>query len=260
MMRLLLDESLATLPVTETVRAGLASLGLPVEILGGLKAGGVSPDDAALINTGEYGALQETHQLLANLAVIFDKEGPVVMRTPVRPDAIEQTPIRLIDASSSAELLARATVNSFFGIMPEGFLRDDAPDSQAIVVEGAMALTPPEAGFNEDLIRAWFILTSEAYVSHLLVIPNEASEEERAALASAADVLKAATVEHRRDIRTRIVQSTGLDRDRLTALFQATRWSLGTEDRRALLMLLQLGNKSRQAGPYVSKLQFAGEE
>ena len=259
-MRLLLDESLASLPITETVRAEFVSLDIPVEIRAGLKAADVGPTDAALINTGEYGALQETHQLLPNLAVVFDKEGPVVMRTPVRPDEIEQTPIRLIDAGSSAELLARATVNSFFGIMPEGYLRDEAPDSQAVVVEGAMALTPPEAGFNEDLTRAWFILTSEAYVSHLLVIPNEASEEERAALATAADALKTATVEHRRDVRTRIVQSTGLDRDRLTALFQATRWSLETEDRRALLMLLQLGNKSRQAGPYVSKLQFAGEE
>jgi len=259
-MRLLLDESLATLPVTETLRGELAVPGLPIEILAGLKATDVGPDDAALINAGEYGALQETHQLLADLAVVFDKEGPVVMRTPVRPDEIERTPIRLIDAGSSAELLARATMNSFFGIMPEGFLRDDAPDSQAVVVEGAMALTPPEAGFNEDLTRAWFILTSEAYVSHLLVIPNDASEQERVALAETANTLKTAIVEHRRDIRTRIVQSTGLDRDRLTTLFQATRWSLESEDRRALLLLLQLGNKSRQAGPYVSKLQFAGEE
>jgi predicted solute-binding protein len=259
-MRLLLDESLATLPVAETIRAGLAAPDLPVEIQAGLKAAGVGPTDAALINAGEYGALQETHQLLANLAVVFDKEGPVMMRTPVRPDEVEQTPIRLIDASSSAELLARATINSFFGIMPEGFLREDVPDSQAVVVEGAMALTPAEAGFNEDLTRAWFILTSEAYVSHVLAIPIEATEQERAVLASAADALKATTIEHRREVRTRIVQSTGLDRDRLTTLFQATRWSLEPEDRRALLMLLQLGNKSRQAGPYVSKLQFAGEE
>ena len=259
-MRLLLDESLATLPVTETVRSELVSLELPVEIQAGLKATGIGPNDAALVNAGEYGALQETHQLLANLAVVFDKEGPVVMRTPVRPDEVEKTPIRLIEAGSSAELLARATVNSFFGIMPEGFLHDDAPDLQVVVVEGALALTPPEAGFNEDLTRAWFILTSESYVSHLLVIPNEASEQERAVLAIAANSLKAATAEHRRDVRTRIVRSTGLDRDRLTALFQATRWSLESEDRRALLLLLQLGNKSRQAGPYVSKLQFAGEE
>ena len=182
------------------------------------------------------------------------------MRTPVRPDAIEKTPVRLIDAGSSAELLARATMNSFFGIMPEGYLHEDAPDSQAVVVEGAMALIPPEAGFNEDLTRAWFILTSEAYVSHLLVIPTEATEQERATLTSVADALKTATVEHRRNVRTRIADSTGLDRDRLTTLFQATRWSLETEDRRALLMLLQLGNKSRQAGPYVSNLQFSGEE
>lgn len=259
-MRLLLDESLATWPITETVRAELVALELPVEIRAGLKSADVGPEDAALISSGEYGRLMQTHQLLPNLAVIFDKEGPVMMRTPVRPDGIERTPIRLIDAGSSAELLARATMNSFFGIMPEGFLHDDAPDSQAVVVEGVMAMTPPETGFNEDLTRAWFILTAEAYVSHIVVIPADASETDRAALVAASERLAAGTVEHRRAVRTRMVEATGLDRERLTALFQATRWSLGDTDRRALLLLLQLGNKSREAGPYVSKLVFAGEE
>src|SRR6478735_6599456 len=99
-MRFLLDESLATMPVTEGVRGELIAPGLDVEICPGLKAGDVGPDDVALISAGEYGALQATHQLLPQLAVVFDKTGPVVMRTPVRPDEIEQSPIRLIDTGS----------------------------------------------------------------------------------------------------------------------------------------------------------------
>lgn len=259
-MRLLLDESLATMPVTEGVRGGLIAPGVEVEIRPGMKAADVGPDDAALIAAGEYGAVQATHTLLPHLAVVFDKSGPVVMRTPVRPDEIEQSPIRLVDAGSSAELLARATMNSFFGILPEGYFREGAADAQVVVVEGVLALTPPEAGFNEDLARAWFILTSEAYVSHILVMPADATETQRDHLATAACAISAATVEQRREIRKRVAEATGLDRDLLTTLFQATRWSLSADDRRALLMLLQLGNRSGEVGPYVPALQFAGEE
>ena len=259
-MRLLLDESLATMPVTEGVRGGLIAPSLEVEIRLGLKAADVGPDDAALIPAGEYGALQETHRLLPQLAVVFDKTGPVVMRTPVRPDEIEQSSIRLIDTRTSAELLARATMNSFFGILPEGYVRDDTADAQVVVVEGVLAMTPPEAGFNEDLARAWFILTSEAYVSDVFVIPADATNAQREDLTNVALSISAATVEQRREIRKRVADATGLDRDLLTTLFQATRWSLSTDDRRALLMLLQLGNRSGEVGPYVSALRFAGEE
>lgn len=259
-MRLLLDESLATMPITEGVRGGLIAPAAEIEICPGLTAAAVGPDDAALIAAGDYGKVQDTHRLLPQLAVVFEKAGPVMMRTPVRPDEIEQSPIRLIDAGSSAELLARATINSFFGIVPEGFLREGESNAQVAVVEGVLALTPPEAGFNEDLARAWFILTSEPYVSHLLVIPAGAPEAERDQLETAARAISTATVELRREIRKRVADATGLDRDLLTPLFQATRWALTEHDRRALLMLLQLGNRSGEAGPYVSALQFAGEE
>lgn len=258
-MQIVLDASFATQPLTEAVRGGFVEGADRFILRDGLRAGDVGAEEAALVPAGEYGALQETHQILPVLAVIFEREGPVVLRTPVRPDEIERTPVRLIDTSSSGELLARATLDPFFGITPAGYERDDAPDAQAVIVEGALALAPPEMGFNEDLVRAWYILTAEAYVSHILLVPTGISADDLAFVTEAAEALRTAADTSRRGIRTRIVTATGLDRERLTTLYQTTRWQLGPEDRRALLLLLQLGNKLGEVGPYVSQLAFAGE-
>lgn len=259
-MRLLIDDSLATSPLVEALRGEFVSLDIDTEIHFALTGAGVEAGDAALIPAGEYGALIETHAIEPDLAVVFDRIGPVALRTPVRPDGVEQTPIRLVDASSSAELLARATLDPFFGITPSGFFRDEAPDAEAVVIEGIGALAPPESGFSEDLAKAWYVLTSEPYVSHLLVSPIALDDAARSSLLAAAAALREAAIEHRRAVRTRIVAATGLDRDALIALFNATRWSLDSSDRRALLMLLQLGNRRGEVGPYVSSLRFAGEE
>lgn len=258
-MRFLIDDSLATSPLVEALRGEFLLLDLETEIRPELGAADVGADDAALLPAGEYGGLASTHAIEPELAVVFDRLGPVALRTPIRPDGVEQTPIRLIDASSSAELLARATLDQFFGITPSGFFREDAPDSEAVVVEGVQALTPPEAGFSEDLAKAWYVLTSESYVSHILVTPIAIDDASRAQLLQAAVSLREAAFEHRRAIRTRIVESTGLDREPLIVLFEATRWSLDAADRRALLLLLQLGNRRGEVGPYVSSLRFAGE-
>lgn len=258
-MRLVIDDSFTTAPIVEALRGELVNIDIETVLRSGLTAAGVEPDDAALIPVGEYGALLETHAIEVELAVVFDKAGPVALRTPVRPDGVEQTPIRLIDTSSSAELLARATLDPFFGITPSGFFRGDAPDAEAIVVEGGQAITPPEAGFSEDLAKAWYVLTSESYVSHILLSPLAIDADSRSQLLHAATALHDGVIEQRRAIRTRIAAATGVDRELLTTLYGATRWSLDTSDRRALLMLLQLGNRRGEVGPYVSSLRFAGE-
>jgi predicted solute-binding protein len=258
-MQIVLDASFATLPLTEAVRGGFAGEEARYSLREGLRAGDVGPQDAALAPAGEYGGLQETHQMVTSLAVVYDRVGPVMLRTPVRPDEIERTPIRLMETTSSGELLARATLDPFFGITPAGYERDDLPDAQAVIVEGALALTPQEMGFSEDLARAWYILTAESYVSHIMVVPKGISPDDLAEVQAAVQVLREAAETNRRAIRTRIVEATGLDRERLTTLYQATRWTLERDDRRALLLLLQLGNKLVEVGPYVSQLSFAGE-
>ena len=251
-MALLLDDTFAAWPLTEAVRANLIQGGFEFTFVEGLKADAVGPDDTALISTGELGRLQETHAVATHTAVVFDRTAPVALRSPVRPDGIERTPIQLIDVPSGGELLARATLDPFFGITPAGFFREPVEDAEAVVVGEAMALLPPEAGFSEDLGKAWYILTESSFVSHVLVVPKESSGESDLAFAA----LRSQAETSRRAIRGRIADATGIEKEALLALYQQTRFELADTDRRALLLLLQLGNRLGEVGPYVSEIAF----
>ncbi len=252
-MALLLDDAFAALPLVEAVRANLIQGGFEFSVVAGLKGSDVGPEDSALIAAGEFGHVQTTHKVNPALAVVFDRTAPVALRTPVRPDNIERTPIQLIDVSSSDELLARATLDPFFGITPAGFFREPTEDAQAVVVGGPLALSPPEAGFSEDLGKAWYILTEAPFVSHIVVTPQGSAGESNLAF----EALKGQAETSRRAIRGRISEATGIDKETLLALYPQTRFSLADADRRALLMLLQLGNRLGEVGPYVSGITWA---
>ena len=75
--------------------------------------------------------------------------------------------------------MARATLKPFYGIEVTGWVRDaEAPEAaraEAVIVEGTEALREPEAGFSEDLCRAWFILSGQPLVSHVLLAPRDLS-------------------------------------------------------------------------------------
>jgi hypothetical protein len=251
-MALLIDDSFAALPLAEAVRANLVPGGFEFALVPDLKGTDVGADDSALIQAGDFGHLQETHKVAPHLAVVFDRTAPVALRTPIRPDGIERTPIQLVETGSSAELLARATLDPFFGITPAGFYRETVEDAEAMVVSGAMALLPPEAGFSEDLGKAWYILTEAPVVSHILVVPKASNGESDLAFAA----LKLQAETSRRAIRGRIAEATGVDKEALLALYQQTRFSLADSDRRALLLLLQLGNRLGEVGPYVSSVEY----
>jgi hypothetical protein len=252
-MALLLDDSFAALPIVEAARANLVQGGFAFSLIPNLTAAGVGPDDSALIAAGEFGHLQATHNVSPHLAIVFDRTAPVALRTPVRPDGIERTPLQLIDVDASGELLARATLDPFFGITPAGVFREPIADAEAVVVGGALAISPPEAGFSEDLGKAWYILTEAPFVSHVLVVPKGAGGASDLAFAA----LKSQAETSRRAIRIRIAEATGADRDALLALYEQTRFSLDDADRRALLMLLQLGNRLGEVAPRVAEITYA---
>jgi len=262
-VRLLIHDTLVTTPIAFPVAAGWAepAFGLAIELRDGVDAAEVGPEDAALLPAPEIARLQETHQIVPDAAVVAEGEGAVALRTAVRPDEVEQTPVRLLGASSTAEFLARATLRPFYGIEATAWPRSDddpaAADAHAVVVEGADALRPPEAGFAEDLCRAWFILTGLPVVSHLLAAPLAA---DRAALAPLLATLAAvrdagASSDRRRVWRAALAERHALPREPILALFGRQRFALAPEDRPALLQLLQRGG--RGAGyPPVGPLRF----
>lgn len=259
-MRLLIDDALATASFTQPLKAGW--LDSPADVVlavvhPNLTAGDVGPDDIALVPSAEVPALRDTHRVAPDAAVVFGETGTVVMRCPVRPDEIERTPIRLWQTSSFGETLARATLRPFYGITPERWTAEDEDGAaaQVVVVEGPEALRPPEAGFAEDLCRAWLILTAQPAVGHVLVVPKSAERGDlEPALAMVAALRERGTA-RRREIRRALAAEHALPLDRLNALFAPMRLSLEPTDHPAVLALLHRGHPGG-ATPPVRTMEF----
>ena len=261
-MRLLLDDALATAPCVLPLSAGwLETLpsGVTLEVRTGLAAEAIGADDAALVPSGELYVLQATHRVAPDVAVVFADVGTVVLRCPVRPDEVEATPVKLWGTSSFGEVLARATVRPFYGIPPQRWSVSDEPEAQAVVVEGPEALRPPEAGYSEDLSRAWFIMTGEPAVGHVLVVPRAAERGDLAPVFSALTALRETGAVRRRDVRRALVEAHGVPQERVNALHATSRFALDPTDRRSLLMLLQQGHPGGQL-PLVRGLDYLEAE
>jgi predicted solute-binding protein len=255
-MRVLIDDTLVTAEFATPMSAGWIESSIPVVVKADLRAGDLAAGDVALIPSGEISFLHETHLVIPDAAVIANGEGAIAMRAPVRPDEIAATPVRLYEASTTAELLARATLTPFYGIKPTTWHRDDAGDAQIVIVEGPAAVSEPEGGFSEDLARAWFILTGQPVVTHLLVAPKEISSDDLSTVRSLIEAIKNAAHEQRRELRRLVAERFEIDRDRLLNLLNGQRLQLDADDRRALLMLLQKGNKG-SGFPYVWEIAYA---
>jgi predicted solute-binding protein len=248
-MRLLIDDAFATKTYTIPVTSNWvpAQLGLDALLVERLTADEINSEDAALIPSSALGTLHATHDVVPDVAIIADAVGTIAMRTPARPDEIEATPVRLLDAGGTAELLARATLQPFYGITPTAWIREDeAPETaraEVVIVAGAEALREPEGGFSEDLARAWFILTAQPAVGHVLVVPRDSPMEDARDIVRFLDAARAMGIERRRDWRPQLADREGVGRDRASAFWAAQRLTLEAEDRRALLDLLAQGSR-----------------
>lgn len=260
-MRLLIDDAFAATPYTVAISSGwiAAPAGVAVSLTERLSGEGLTAQDAALIPSFELRLLSSTHVVIPDVAIIADGVGAVAMRTPVRPDEIASTPIRLLDAGGTAELLARATLHPFYGISPTAWIRDDddpnAARAEVVVVEGAEALREPEAGFSEDLARSWFIWTAQPVVSHVLAVPRDISADVTDAIVRLLTEARSMGLERRREWRSQLAVREGLGRDRASAFWAAQRFTMEAADRAALLDLLAKGSRGTPSS-FPSTVQF----
>lgn len=254
-MRILLHDTLVTAPIVHPFTSGWVEGTAIIEAREALSATDIGPDDAALIPAAEIAALAETHAVVASVAVVLDGLGPIAMRVPVRPDEIDRSAVRLYHASATAEVLARATLEPFYGISPSEWVTEHTEHAQIVIVEGAMALQAPEAGFSEDLVRAWFILTGLPLVSHVAIVPRSGDVT---AAVTALETARQLGYERRKDVRVATAERLGVERETQVSLATTTRYGLNDGDRRALMQLLQRGNKGSRF-PYVWELAYAGE-
>ena len=256
-MRLLLDHTFISAPIVHPFVAGWveAPAELDVNATERLTGRDVGPNDLGLVPLPDYAWLQETHQIVPDVAVVAGNSGLVAMRCPVRPDGIGITPVRLIDVDGAGEILARATLRAFYGIHGSSWSRSDEDAAEVVIVSGPLAVLPPEAGFSEDLCRAWVILTGDRAVSHVLVASRAV---DRPSIEPAIDFLKRSIAtghERRRELRREISEPFGLDRDRLADLQNAYSFELETDDQRSAQLLLQRGIPG-SAYPPVGNITF----
>ena len=267
-MRLLIDETFATATYIVPITSGWISPpdSITVEIAHRLATDTASEECIVLAPASEILHLQQTHDVAADVAVIADGNGAVAMRTPVRPDEVEATPVRLLDTSGVAELLARATLRPFYGIEPASWVRDsDSPEAaraEAVIVEGAEALREPEAGFSEDLSRAWFILTAQPVVSHVLLVPRTLPPELFRETVTFLGAARTESLARRPEWRPQLADREGIGRDRASAFWAAQRLKLEPADRRALLDLLGQGSRgtSNSSPANVTFIDGAGSQ
>jgi hypothetical protein len=264
-VRLLIADTFATSTYTVPIASGWVSPPdeLTIDLVSGLSAAQIEPADAALAPTETILSLRRSHQVLPTIAVIADGVGAVAMRTPVRPDEVAKTPVRLLDAAEG-ELLARATLRPFYGIEPTAWIHDErapeAAQAEVVIVAGAEALREPEAGFSEDLARAWFILTALPVVSHLLLLPHDLPSHERTALTRFLDQARAEGLARRREWRPALAKQEGIASARTGAFWSAQRLDLDDSDRQALRELLTRGSPREYAPQAADVPIFSGGE
>lgn len=260
-MQVFLDDTLITALLTLPIREGWVDTER-FSRQPGIRASDVGPENAALLPAGEMSALAGSHAIVPEVAVVCDGVGAIAMRTPVRPDAVETSIIHLYDVSRTAELLLRATLRPFFGITASEFVADasaeGAAEAQVVLVEGIEAMRNPEAGFQEDLCRAWFILTGLRLVSHVLIVPIASSDDDVATLVRDLRQLIDTGVERRRDVRMALAADNDLDRDRLAEVTNRLRWSLERPDVDSLQMLFARGTWGTTVPRTMPTLRAAG--
>lgn len=262
-MQVLLDDTLITALLTVPIREGWVQAET-FRPRPRLRAADVGAAVAALLPAGEATGLAQSHRIVPEVAVVCDGVGAIAMRTPVRPDGIEASVIHLYGVSRTAELLLRATLRPFFGITASGFVDDaaaeGAAEAQVVVVEGIDALQHPQAGFQEDLCRAWFILTGLRLVSHVLVVPANAADNDVAAVVGELRHLIESGVERRRDVRVALAADHDLDRDRLVEVTNRLRWTLEPADVDSLQLLTARGAWGTSVPRTLPALRGAGAD
>jgi hypothetical protein len=237
---LLIDRALETAYITAGIEAIQSEP--PAFIQERLPAAGVGADDFALIQTPEISLLTETHVCDPVFGVLTSESGAIAMRAPIRPDEIEDARILLYDIGATAELLARATIWPFYGIRADAWIAEPDGSSAITIVDGLNALEPVEAGFSEDLVRAWYILTEQSVVTHLLAIPLEASNETVATVRGRLIEAGAAGYANRHEVRRNLQVESSIESERLVEFLSGIHYDLDPDDRMAAYSLIARGS------------------
>lgn len=211
----------------------------------------------ALLDSVAAAGLLETHAIVRDAAVAARRASFVTFATHARPDDVHDVILAASDTSPAARALALAVTPDFYGVTLKDITFDELPLSAEVaqLSEGARALIPfeQEEWYQEDLGRAWFLLTDKPWVSHVCVASRDAIGSNPASVAAAIDRLRTArdiARERGRELRRDLARIHGVDRELLTETLADQTLELGPEEAAGLKHLW------RRAGLSVADKQF----
>lgn len=268
---LLLDDTPGIAPLALALELGWATLPVPVRTVDALTAETARAHPTALVLAPltEYAALQESYTILPELAVGGHHSLPALLVADRRLDEVDDPIVDLAEVSRATECLARATMLKFYGITAAAWRRDEPEPTGAGVVppltveirdggEALHLLEVPGERVISDLGKAWFILSGLPPVSHLLLAPDAALEDD-AALRATLDALTAALAvvhERRRELRRTLAERYGVAREFLNDFYSDQFLTLTADAQKSVLALFPEGAWGMDL-PTVSRLKLA---
>ena len=187
------------------------------------------PVGYALIETGHIPDIG-THLVHQQFGIGLRDRGTIQFLAPVRGDELDAPVICLRTESVTTELLARATVAPYFGFSVAGWVGPDADRYDGLIVDELAGLAPPESGYREDLVRAWFVLTGMPLVQHVLAVPAAADPAETDSLIALLSAVEFAAGSHIAEIAA----ESGATIDAVGAVFAEIDTELMVEHRRSI--------------------------
>jgi hypothetical protein len=207
----------------------------------------IDGDSCALVDAIEALRHLDTHSVVSDVALVSTHRGPVTMQTRQRPDEVDHATVQLGESGQVAEALARATIHHFYGIDVVDWNRS-AQKSELVIHDDVEAFSgKAEDGFTEDLVRAWFILTSMSVPTHVFLAPTARLESNQAEIRGMVKTLRdalTASADQGRELRRNISGDLGIDRDHLTELLNDQKTRLTKSGRKGWI---DLANRVRQA-------------
>lgn len=219
----------------------------------------VSGSTLALLDSVVALTMLGSHVIVRDIAVVVSRASFLTLSTHARPDEIERVNVSVAGVSPTGRAIATAVLEPFYGIAIADW--SEAPATvgpeQAVIEEGPAALVPAEdeEQYQEDLGRAWFLMTDKPLPTHLCLVPRSLLARDPAAASAAVARLmqaRAAGEARGRELRRDLSNAHNLDRETLVETLAEQTYTL-TDD--ALDGLAEL---SRRAGLGVTKNAIRG--
>jgi predicted solute-binding protein len=236
--RIAIDDRLQTAMLTYPFTAGWVDA-MDVTLRSGLTPTAALDVDVAMLDSVAALTMLSTHVILRDVAAVWRTASMLTLTTHTRPDAVENVAVSIPGISPAGRALATATLQPFYGIRVSEWLEADHPvdDLHATISEGAQALVAiedesddeDEGIYQEDLGRAWYLMTNHPFVSHLCVVRRNLLVNDPEAVVATVQRLnnaRAVGAERGRELRRDLSKGLGIDRDTLIDVLASEAFTL----------------------------------